>query len=122
MTLAIDVYSRMVAGFYVSLDPPGALSAGLCLVHAILPKEACLAQFGLASRWPVWGLMASVHCDNAKEFRGAMLKRACENYGIDMRFRPVATPHYGGHIERMLGTVATEIHALPGSTFVSFHN
>ena len=69
MTLAIDVYSRMVAGFYVSLDPPGALSAGLCLVHAILPKEACLAQFGLASRWPVWGLMASVSYHFIREWR-----------------------------------------------------
>jgi putative transposase len=46
-----------------------------------------------------------------------MLKRACEEHGIELDFRPVATPHYGGHIERLLGTVLKEIHNLPGTTF-----
>jgi hypothetical protein len=32
--LAIDVYSRMVVGFCISLDPPGAISTGLCIAHA----------------------------------------------------------------------------------------
>jgi len=42
LTLAIDVYSRMVVGFCISLDPPGAISTGLCIAHAVLPKEAWL--------------------------------------------------------------------------------
>ena len=46
-----------------------------------------------------------------------MLRRACENYGIDLHWRPVAQPHYGGHIERLLGTFNHDIHALPGTTF-----
>ena len=40
ITLAMDVFSRVVAGSYVSFDPPGALSTGLCLAHGILPKDA----------------------------------------------------------------------------------
>jgi len=55
--------------------------------------------------------------DNAREFRGNMLKRACDEYGIDIEWRPVARPHFGGHIERLLGTFAKEIHTLPGTTF-----
>jgi len=117
LTIAIDVFSRMVCGFYVSLDPPGAHSAGLAIAHAILPKEKWLEQHGIETSWSVWGLPRTIHADNAREFRGKMLKRACQEYGIDTNFRPVATPHYGGHIERFLGTVATEIHALPGTTF-----
>jgi len=39
LTLLIDVCTRMVLGFYISFDPPGNLSLGLCLVHAFLPKE-----------------------------------------------------------------------------------
>ena len=117
ITLAIDVYSRMVAGFSVSFDPPSSLSVGLCLTHAIVPKERWLAKYELASTWPVWGFMDAIHCDNAKEFHGAMLQKACENYGIDLLFRPVQRPHYGGHIERLLGTFASEIHSLPGTTF-----
>ena len=46
-----------------------------------------------------------------------MLKRACEEHGIDLQWRPVVTPHWGGHIERLLGTFLKEIHSLPGMTF-----
>lgn len=117
ITLAIDVYSRMVVGFHVSFDPPGALSTGLCLAHAILPKEQWLAKHDIETEWPVWGFPKTLHMDNAKEFRGVMLQRACAEYGMDIDWRPVARPHFGGHIERLLGTLGKDIHTLPGSTF-----
>jgi putative transposase len=117
ITLAIDVWSRVVVGFYVSFDPPGAVAVGLCLAHAILPKEPWLAKQQIMTPWPVWGLMQAVHADNAKEFHSRMLHKACENYGIALRWRPVAQPHYGGHIERLLGTFNHDIHTLPGTTF-----
>ena len=117
ITLAMDVFSRMVAGFYVSFDPPGGMAVGLCLAHTILPKETWLAKYDIATAWPVWGVMQVVHTDNAKELHGRMLQKACENYGIDVHWRPVAKPHYGGHIERLLGTLSRDIHTLPGTTF-----
>jgi putative transposase len=117
VTLAIDVFSRMVTGFSVSFDPPGALAVGLCLAHAILPKDTWLARHEINTPWPIWGIMDTVHADNAKEFRGSMLHKACEEYRIDLHWRPVARPHFGGHIERLLGTLNHEIHTLPGSTF-----
>lgn len=119
ITVAIDVFSRMVLGFYVSFDSPGALSVGLCLAHAILPKEEWLARRRIEGKWPCWGIPGTVHVDNAKEFRGMMLQRACEEYGITLEWRPVKRPSYGGHIERLLGTLLTEIHTLPGTTFSS---
>jgi putative transposase len=117
ITLAIDVFSRMVAGFYISFDPPGAMAVGLCLAHAILPKDTWLTQHNIATPWPVWGVMSTVHADNGKEFRGTMLRKACQEYGMNLHWRPVARPHFGGHIERLLGTLNHEIHNLPGSTF-----
>jgi putative transposase len=117
VTVAIDVFSRLVAGFSVSFDPPGSLAVGLCLAHAILPKDLWLARHEIATAWPIWGVMDTVHADNAKEFRGSMLRKACQEYGIDLHWRPVRRPHFGGHIERLLGTFNQDIHALPGSTF-----
>ena len=117
ITMAIDVFSRMVTGFYISFDPPGALSTGLCLAHTILPKETWLAKQGINTAWPCWGIPKTIHMDNAKEFRGNMLKRACEQYKINIEWRPVKRPHFGGHIERFLGTLLKEIHTLPGTTF-----
>ena len=119
LTLAIDVYSRMVVGFYLSFDPPGALGTGLCIAHSILPKEIWLEKIGIQESWPCWGFMSVIHLDNAKEFRGNMLKMACKNYNINLEFRPIATPHFGGHIERLLGTFSKEIHNLSGTTFSS---
>lgn len=117
ITLAFDVYSRMVTGFYVSFDPPSALSTGLCLAHSILPKDKWLAKYDVKSEWPVWGLPNTIHLDNAKEFRGEMLKKACDEYRIDIEWRPVGRPNFGAHVERALGTLSKEIHTLPGTTF-----
>ncbi len=117
LTLLIDVFSRMVLGFYISFDPPGNLSLGLCLTQAFLPKEKWLAKLGIETAWPCWGIPRTIHADNAKEFRGNMLKNACREYGINLEWRPVATPHYGAHIERLLGTLNEEIHGAPGTTF-----
>jgi putative transposase len=55
--------------------------------------------------------------DNAKEFHGEMLRRSCEQYGIALDYRPPATPHMGGHIERLVGTLMRALHELPGATF-----
>jgi putative transposase len=117
ITLAIDIFSRMVAGFYISFDSPGALSTGLCLFHAVLPKELWLAKHCIDNTWPIHGRIEAVQCDNAREFHGSMLDRACQNYGIRLHWRPVKKPWYGGHIEALLGTLNEEIKRLPGTTF-----
>lgn len=117
LTVAIDVFSRMVVGFHLSFDPPGEMGTGLCMANSILSKELLLEKHGIIGDWPCWGTMATIHMDNAKEFRGNMLKLVCQNYGINIEHRPVATPHWGGHVERLLGTFSKEIHNLSGSTF-----
>lgn len=119
LTLAIDVYSRCVAGFHLSLEPPSATSVALCLLHAVLPKQPWLTERNIQDAWPVQGLFSRLHLDNAKEFRCEALRRGCEQYGIAIDYRPVRTPHYGGHIERLIGTMMGKVHLLPGTTFSS---
>lgn len=119
VTFNIDVHSRMVQGMHASLDPPSAMSAGLCLAHSILPKEKWLAEdIGMPdAEWPCWGVMGILHMDNAREFRGNLIKDACLEYGIDPQFRPVKTPRYGGHIERLMGTASQKLKKVEGATF-----
>lgn len=117
ITLAIDVYSRMVVGFYISLEKPNTLLTGCCLSHAILDKHTWLIDHGIEGEWPVYGLMDTIHTDNGKEFHGRSLQRACELYKINLTKRPAGTPRYGGHIERLFKTFNDGgIHALPGTT------
>ncbi|RFB76696.1 Mu transposase C-terminal domain-containing protein [Methylovirgula sp. 4M-Z18] len=117
LTIAIDVCTRMVAGFYLSLDPPSSVSVGLCLLHAAYDKTSWMAERGLDLTWPISGLPSILHCDNGAEFHSKALQNACREYGMKLQFRPPATPRFGGHIERLIGTVMGAVHILPGTTF-----
>jgi putative transposase len=119
ITLAIDVATRMVLGFHLSLEAPGATSVALTLNRVVLPKEDYLCQLRVQVEWPTQGLPKRLHLDNAKEFHSRALKRGCEEYGIEIVYRPPGRPHYGGHIERLIGTMMGEVHLLPGTTFSS---
>lgn len=119
ITLAIDVNSRVCLGMYLTLDAPSAMSAGMCISHAIMPKEKWMSRLGLITTadWPFWGVMGILHMDNAREFRGDMLKVACNEYDIDLHLRPVKKPRYGAHIERLMGTVSEGLKSVKGATF-----
>lgn len=117
LTLLVDVYSRCPIGFYLSLDPPGNFGTGAAIANAIYPKHNLLAKYGITAEWPCWGTMKTIHCDNAGEFHSHMMEKACLAYNIGIQWRPKKKPHYGAHIERLMGTFNQEIHALPGTTF-----
>lgn len=119
ITLAMDVYSRMVVGYYLSFDPPSETSVAMCVAHAMLPKDEWLLLHKVDAQWPVWGIPKTIHVDNGADFRSNNFQKSCLMYGITLEFRPVKQPRYGGHIERMLGTLLREIHVLPGTTFSS---
>jgi putative transposase len=117
LTLAIDVFSRMVVGYHISLDNPGAFAVGLCLCHGMLDKTAELERLGVKGEWPVWGKPRMIHSDNGKDFRSYLIQDTLDEHDIRYEFRPPKTPHYGGHIERLAGTLGRKVHALPGATF-----
>lgn len=119
ISVAIDVYSRTVTGYYLSFDAPSATSVAMCIAHSILPKDDWMTLHGVQADWPVWGLPATVHVDNGPDFRSDTFRRSCEMYGINLEFRPVKAPRYGGHIERLLGTFMKKVHSVPGTTFSS---
>lgn len=119
ITLAIDVYSRMVTGYYVSFDPPSETSVAMCVAHSICPKDEWLLLHGINAEWPVWGKPRTIHVDNGAEFRSGTFRQSCLLHNINLEFRPVRQPQYGGHIERLIGTFLFEIHDLPGTTFSS---
>jgi putative transposase len=118
LTIVLDVCSRMLAGFCISLEAPSAMTAALALSHAILPKENWLKERKLdGAKWPIWGTPTKVHADNAKEFRGTALTRGCAEYGITLENRPKGQPQYGGNVERSFRTFMVATQRLKGTTF-----
>jgi putative transposase len=57
-----------------------------------------------------------IHVDNGKDFHSEAVVRGCQEYGIALEHRPPGLPHFGGHIERLMGTMRGAVHLLPGST------
>lgn len=117
ITVAIDTFSRMIAGFYISMESPGFFGTGQCLANAMLPKDKLLKKYAVKSQWPVWGIPKMIHMDNAKEFRGNDIVAVCEEYGIDLIWRPVGGSHFGGIVERFFKTIHEDVHRLSGTTF-----
>lgn len=115
ITIAVDVYTRCVLGFHIGFEPPSAMAVALCLAHSVFPKDA-KAAYGIDLDWPMHGLMKSIVVDNGKDFRSEAFRRGCMQYGILLGYRPVGFPHYGGVIERLIGTFMRRTEVLPGTT------
>jgi putative transposase len=119
LSLAIDVATRCVLGAHVAIEAPSALAVALCIEHACLPKDRPHNLLQSHAPWPMYGIPKQILVDNGAEFHGAALKRGCLEYGVTLLHRPVARPHFGGHIERLIGTMMGKVHLLPGTTDAS---
>jgi len=116
LSLAIDVATRCVVGFYVSMERPGAATVALLLTRVALPKSGWLSRLCVEVEWPMQGVPKVLHLDNAAEFKSRALRTGCSEYGIELMYRPVGRPHFGGHIERLNRTLMERVHGLPGTT------
>jgi putative transposase len=114
ITLAIDVATRCVVGYYLTMRAPSSVSVALCVEHMVLPKPENEGEPGL---WPMFGKPTTILVDNGKDLRSQAFVTGCQQHGIEVRWRPVKTPHYGAHIERLNGTLMNLVHLLPGTTF-----
>jgi len=117
ITLAIDIYSRMIVGYYLTLDAPSVTSVAMCITNAVLPKDELLLNLDIDSNWDVWGFPDTIHVDNGADFRAEAIRKAGLIHGINIEFRPVGRANFGGHIERVIGTIMKAVHEIPGTTF-----
>jgi putative transposase len=118
LTVVIDVCTRLVVGFYVSLEPPSLLRAAIAMDLAVQDKTAWLVAMDLHGVlvWPVSGLPRVVHSDRASEFRSRWFSLALKNQLVEAILRPPGKTRYGGHVERLIGTLMGKCKLLPGAT------
>ena len=119
LTLAIDKYSRIVAGFYISFNPPSSYAVLQCLKQMILTKDVLLKRFpDIKNDWPVFGIPDLLALDNGMDLHADALKKACLELGIQILYCPASAPEMKGSIERFFRTINQGlIHSLPGTTF-----
>ena len=109
ITVAIDAYSRMVCGYYLSFDAASSLSVGMCLHVGILDKAPITRKFQTKNDWPICGLPKRIICDNAKEFDGQAFLTFCQQYDIEIISNPVRSPEKKPHVERFFKTLNQSI-------------
>ncbi|AOY00916.1 Mu transposase C-terminal domain-containing protein [Jeongeupia sp. USM3] len=119
LTSAIDHYSRMVVGFYLSLNPPSGYSVLQCLRFAILPKQEMLARYpDIRQPWPACGIPLLIAVDNGPDLHADAVARAALELGINLLFCGSKCPFQKGAIERFFRTQNTGfVHQTPGTTF-----
>lgn len=122
LTSAIDKYSGIILGYYLSFEPPSYLSVMQCLLHAINPKNYLYTQFtSVENSWDAYGLPEVIVVDNGKEFYSTHLEDACLQLGIVIQYSPPLMPWYKSSIERYFGALNTQLLSnTPGKSFSNF--
>ncbi|RED45854.1 Mu transposase C-terminal domain-containing protein [Aestuariispira insulae] len=119
LTMAIDLFSRMPVGIYLSVGDPSYDNLVGCLRQLILPKDSILEKHPeIASDWSVYGIPHTIVLDNDLSHHGKDFQDAANQLGFNIQYGPKWTPHYRGAIERLFRTLNTGlIHKLAGTTF-----
>lgn len=108
LTTVIDDHSRAVAGYMVFLGAPSALNTSLALRQAIWRKAR--------PDWHVCGLPDVLYVDHGADFTSIHLDQAAADLRIQLIYSAVARPQGRGKVERLFGTINTELLAdLPGA-------
>ncbi|HQT29611.1 MAG TPA: transposase family protein [Thiobacillus sp.] len=125
LTIAMDRYSRMLLGYYLSFGSPSTAAVMGALRHAILPKtlsKAAMPGLPIEHAWPCYGLPAQIVVDNGMEFHSDDLDSVAYDLGIHIQFCPKHQPRFKGAVERFLGTINYNFaHQLPGTSFARFY-
>jgi putative transposase len=117
-TIAVDVYSRVIPGFSVSLESASTITVATCLAHACLPKDEWLTQRNLAGvHWPIYGKPGILEYDQGSENEAHGIQRGLRRHGIASKVRAKGHPEHHGIIERLIGTMMRIVHELRGTTF-----
>ncbi|HZS45371.1 MAG TPA: Mu transposase C-terminal domain-containing protein [Blastocatellia bacterium] len=121
MTTLLDVYSKMVLGFYLSFHSPGYHSVMQCLLHSVRPKSYVKKAYPVVrNNWQTYGVPELLVVDNGKEFHSRSFEDACLQLGINVQHAPPRRAWYKASIERWFGTQNKRLlHRLPGTTFLT---
>ena len=109
LTVVLDDHSRVVAGLMVFCGAPSALNTALALRQAIWRKSD--------PAWPVCGIPETLYVDHGADFTSSHVAQVCTDLKVRLVHSAVARPQGRGKVERLFGTINTELLAtLPGHT------
>ena len=97
LTIVLDDYSRAVAGYFLSFEPPSTLRTSLALRQGIWRKDD--------PRWNVCGIPDVLYTDHGSDFTSRHLEQVGADLKIRLVFSTAGKPRGRGRIERFFLTV-----------------
>jgi putative transposase len=97
LTTIIDDYSRAIAGYFLSFDPPSTLRTALALRQAIWRKEN--------PKWRICGIPEVFYTDNGSDFTSRHMEQVAADLKIRLVFSIPGKPRGRGRIERFFATL-----------------
>ena len=95
----ICTLTRMILGFWITLEPPSWVTLMHCLRHAVLPKDVSHVP-GIQSPYPTHGLFDLLRVDNDRIFRSRSLLLASAQLNFTIDWGPKGVSRMRGTIER----------------------
>ena len=97
LTIIIDDYSRAVAGYLLSFEPPSTLHTSLALRQGIWRKDD--------PRWNICGIADVLYTDHGSDFTSRHLEQVGADLKIRLIFSMQGKPRGRGRIERFFSTL-----------------
>jgi putative transposase len=116
---AVDVYTRLIIGFYISFIRPSYLEFMQCLLHAIKPKDYVREKYpDIINDWQAFGLMETIFTDNAKIYYSGGFDEATSQLGMGVEYSRRYMARDKPFVERSFWTLARRLlRKIPGTTF-----
>jgi transposase InsO family protein len=104
--ILIDVFTRMVAGFYIGFGMPSYQTVINALVNAAMTKEESLNEIGETDvdLWPVSGLPDVLLADKGSEFFGKQSNNLLDIFTVHVENAPAYRGDAKGIVERFFGS------------------
>ena len=102
LTVLMDAHTRQILAMFLTFDRPSYRSCMMVL-------RECVWRYGR--------LPSTLVVDGGPEFQSIYFETLTAYYGVTVKTRPWAKPHYGSVCERLFGTANTQfVHNLVGNT------
>ncbi|MFG6468187.1 integrase catalytic domain-containing protein [Roseateles sp. BYS87W] len=103
ITIVVDAFSGLVAGFFISFWGTGLAATLSALKVAISPKDEYVTRNNLAANWLPYGIPGLMVVDNGLEFHSPQFHDIAMHLNMDLRFCAVRQPWLKPFVERTLG-------------------
>lgn len=117
LTVCMDVYSRMILGYFLTFEPPSLYSVLGTLKRVNRHKSYVQKLYPQITRpWDGWGRPTEILLDRDWAHQNPSFQHSMANIGTEVHYAPADTPQYKAICERLFHTINQGlIHKLAGA-------